>query len=266
MIDQATQDALRRKYNPEGSELRKLQNRMLEMLVWIDCFCKQNGIRYWITAGTLLGAVRHGGFIPWDDDVDICMPQKDYERFVRICSETDKYVLQTPENDFFYTSPYAKLRDKESFFPEQDGSDVNFKYRGVFIDIFCVEHCPFILSKLALHFRWRLTVYAKKLSVSDFGRRVFGVRKRILFGCIGFARRFTVRSDKGPLRLGMGTGFLGEERFEEDIFPLATVSFEGYGFSAPGNSDVYLRHIYGDYLTLPAEDTIHPHSSKFSIL
>ena len=73
MITDTLQNELRERYNPDGSILRKQQLRMLEMLQYIDFVCKKHNIRYWLCSGTLLGAVRHGGFIPWDDDVDIEM-------------------------------------------------------------------------------------------------------------------------------------------------------------------------------------------------
>ena len=77
-------EQLKAKYNPEGSTLRKAQLRMAEMLKYIDKICHEHSITYWMDFGTLLGAVRHGGFIPWDDDTDICMPIEDYERFKRL--------------------------------------------------------------------------------------------------------------------------------------------------------------------------------------
>ena len=71
MIDEATHKALRAAYNPDGSDLRRHQLVMLDMLIWLDRLCVRHAIPYWLSSGTLLGAVRHGGFIPWDDDVDI---------------------------------------------------------------------------------------------------------------------------------------------------------------------------------------------------
>ena len=68
---------LKEKYNPEGSVLRKSQMRMLDMLIFIDKVCHENDVTYWVEGGTLLGAFRHNGFIPWDDDADLCMPYKD---------------------------------------------------------------------------------------------------------------------------------------------------------------------------------------------
>ena len=77
-------ETLKAIYNPEGSTLRKAQLRMLEILGHVDRVCRENNITWWMDYGTLLGAVRHGGFIPWDDDTDICMPIEDYKRFVAL--------------------------------------------------------------------------------------------------------------------------------------------------------------------------------------
>ena len=81
-----TEKELKEKYNPEGSTLRKAQLRMLEMAVFLDKVLKENGITYYIEAGNLLGAVRHGGFIPWDDDFDIAVDAKDIKKIKKIFS------------------------------------------------------------------------------------------------------------------------------------------------------------------------------------
>ena len=98
------EEELRRRYNPEGSTLRKQQNKMFEILILIDKLCEKYKINYWLSDGTLLGAVRHGGFIPWDDDLDINMMKSDYLKFIEIAKVElpSNLKIQTHETDKGY--------------------------------------------------------------------------------------------------------------------------------------------------------------------
>lgn len=142
MITDTLQYELRERYNPNGSTLRRQQLRMFEMLQYIDTVCKNHGIRYWLCSGTLLGAVRHGGFIPWDDDVDIEMLREDYRKFVKVMATEalcGKYVLQNHDTDSNYFAPYGKLRDLHSYIKEENTNDLYYKYKGCYIDVFVLE-------------------------------------------------------------------------------------------------------------------------------
>ena len=99
MIDEATQKALRAAYNPDGSDLRRHQLVMLDMLIWLDSLCLRHEIPYWLSSGTLLGAVRHGGFIPWDDDVDIELMLPDYLRLIKAIAD------EAPDTPFRHPTP-----------------------------------------------------------------------------------------------------------------------------------------------------------------
>ena len=131
----ANQAELRERFNPDGSSLRNHQLRMLEMLKYIDGVCKKHNISYWLSSGTLLGAVRHGGFIPWDDDLDIEMLRKDYLKLVKVLGrEIDsKYALQTHKTDTHYLYPFGKLRDLHSVIKETHDADIFYKYKGVYV-------------------------------------------------------------------------------------------------------------------------------------
>src|SRR3954464_7150764 len=103
-------------YNPEGSELRRMQMKMLEILDAFDVICRKHDINYWLACGTLLGARRHGGFIPWDDDLDVVVLQRDYKNLLSILKEElpENLKLQARGTDKYYWYYYAKIRDTRS--------------------------------------------------------------------------------------------------------------------------------------------------------
>ena len=138
MIQPLLQEKFRAVYNPDGSILRRQQIKMLDILLHVDKICKEHSITYWLSSGTLLGAMRHGGFIPWDDDLDIEMLREDFLRFKRVFKDSEDYIIQTPENDLHYIMPYVKVRDTHSVIEEHSGGE-NFKHKGIFIDIFALE-------------------------------------------------------------------------------------------------------------------------------
>ena len=129
MIAPELQEKFRAEYNPDGSILRRQQMKMLDILLHVDRVCKEHNINYWLSSGTLLGAVRHGGFIPWDDDLDIEMLREDFLRFKSVFKDTESYIIQTHENDLHYIMPYVKVRDTQSIIEEHSGGE-NFKYKG----------------------------------------------------------------------------------------------------------------------------------------
>jgi len=243
------------------SLLRKQQLRMLDMLLWFDSFCKEHDIQYCLCAGTCLGAVRHKGFIPWDDDVDVEMLWPDYKRFVSLFTETDDYSLQTYKTDPYYTSPYAKLRDKHSRI-EEHNKDTNYQMKGLFIDIFPLEKSPMIVQRIFLHWRWGLTLKADRTDLSRFEKKVLFFEKKCLFAGISAARALTSWWPGNRLHFTPGVGFNYEIRDVEDIFPVSYLDFEGHRLPVPGNCDAYLTKMYGDYLTPPNPEDIHPHVAE----
>ncbi len=270
MIDAQTQDALRKRFNPDGSQLRFHQLRMLDMLAYFDDLCRRHGIKYWLSSGTLIGAVRHGGFIPWDDDVDVEMLRDDYERLITVFKkEPDpKFILQTHCTDFYYFQPFAKLRDPNSIIKET-GTEVDrfYKYRGIFIDVFVLDpsssrrvayiahilHNSLILNRISKIKRpaLRLVYY----------KTVYGALHKLLFPTIRF---FMKIGTKDRLRHTLGIGFFGE-RFYHELFPLKTVLFENLTLPVPNHYDSLLRRIYGNYMALPSLDTIDCHITELEL-
>ncbi|MCR5181076.1 MAG: LicD family protein [Bacteroidaceae bacterium] len=261
--------ALRERFSPEGSLLRRQQERMLEMLVWLDGVCRRHNIGYWMCAGTLLGAVRHGGFIPWDDDVDLEFLRSDYLRLLEVlpqeCEGTN-YVLQTHETDpgYFYT--YAKLRDRRSYLEETNHYDRIFQYRGLYLDLFFVEEMP-----SALHwFSCRTIGHTYKIMRNkEYNEqqlirktsKIYELNVRYIYPVLrALARLFPQK----VLHYGLGIPY-GNTRRIADLFPLTTVEFEGHAISAPRDFTAFLTHIFGDFRRLPDLDSIHLHTTKVEI-
>ncbi|MCB1828331.1 MAG: LicD family protein, partial [Coxiellaceae bacterium] len=126
--------------------LRQAQLVMLRMLKIFDHICKKHKLTYWLEAGTLLGAVRHHGFIPWDDDLDVSMLRKDYERFIRLAPDElpSDIFMQTEKSDPGYFNPAVplKLRDKNSLLIEPHEVEDKHIHQGIFIDIFPYDTVP----------------------------------------------------------------------------------------------------------------------------
>ena len=128
-----------------NSILREVQLIQLNMLLKVDEICRLNNIRYYLIGGSALGAVRHKGFIPWDDDVDIGMFRRDYDQFLDIADKflDNKYFLQTNRTDPDYHGPYAKLRANNTTYIEKVSRSLGAKiHQGIFIDIFPLDNVP----------------------------------------------------------------------------------------------------------------------------
>ena len=264
MIDEKIQQALRAKYNPEGSQLRQHQLRMLEMLKYFDDLCQKHGIRYWLSSGNCLGLVRHGGFIPWDDDIDVEMLREDYLKLEKVFKETDDYVLQTWKNDKYYLNPFAKMRDKHSFM-EEHGHDELYKYRGVFIDVFQIEKAPRYLSNAYEVIRW-IYLFPLRHSEKKWERKVFILLKYLYFFSIPICRFCFGWLPNNKYRHSYGEGWVDNIRDIDEIFPLKRAIFDGVEVFVPNNVDIYLEKIYGDYMKLPSEDKIQKaHINKLEL-
>ena len=151
--------------------LRKLQLIQLEMLKVVDNICSNHKIKYSLYAGTLLGAVRHKGFIPWDDDLDVCMPRKDYNRFIKICGQClpKEYCLQNKENEPRFSQSFTKMRKKHTTFL-QGGEPVSDYHHGIFIDIFPIDRRPKrIISRMFFFVEWY------EISVTD--ERIYSTKR-----------------------------------------------------------------------------------------
>ncbi len=238
--------------------LRPCQLKQLAILVEIDRICRKHHIDYWLESGTLLGAVRHSGFIPWDDDIDVGMMLPEVERFKQVAPNElpETMVLQTPETMPEAKEPIIKVRDLNSFFVEP-GDRFNADYpKGLFVDIFPFVGYPTIprnfcgqlvrtlcRSRAILH---KPHPYGLR-SVAEFFW--FGA-KYVACSFVWHAACLLTSRKKYASIIPMNNGY-GTTHLRSSILPLSSVEFEGRIFSAPGDIDTFLRDLYGDYMQLP---------------
>ena len=266
-------------YTPEI--IRKMQLVELDMLKELDHICKQNGIVYILDAGTLLGAYRHKGFIPWDDDVDVRMLRSEYERFCQACEtqlNTEKYFLQNHKTDPGYRWGYARmLRNGTTF--QRAGQDMLTMKRGIFIDIFPVDALPD--GKLAKAIYNCKCWIARKMLYSEvaLGNYKPGIKK------LGFwflnlfpketafkifenlSKKYNCKDLKKVRIQGWGDP-VDSAGFEKKWF-LETdeIWFEDAYFSCPKDVEGFLEHSFGkDYMTPPPEDERKPRHVATKIL
>ena len=252
------------KYNGKGTILRKAQLRMLAILLEVDKICKKHDIRYWLDFGTLLGAVRHGGFIPWDDDVDITVFRKDYKKLCSILKKElpDQLVMQDRTTEKNYAARYAKVRDRNSYV-ENINEGPRLKEEGIFIDIFYIEKVGFIgMKKVVDFFYGRCFRRIRGIAVRKKYEPVIAYCLWPFINSIILTLRILSKIIPNDLySYSYGIPFFTRCR-GKDILPLKTVHFEGISFPVPNNQENYLRLHYGDYMKIPPVDKRAIHSTK----
>lgn len=261
------------KYNGEGTPLRTAQLKMLELLLEFDRVCKKNGLTYWIDFGTLLGAVRHKGFIPWDDDIDLSMPPEDYTRFKEIAPAElgDGFVLQTEK-----TEPYSrqgdgmfKVRMKNTLYLMAfDNMSLPYS-KGIFIDVFESVPTPAINRK----FFWFLVKRIRKShGFMHYNQRLtFGNMIRWFVFPVSFFifhtliwRTICLFARKDCEFTPMTRVLYGYPSPRTAIYPLKEIEFEGHMFPCPNDPDRRLRDMWGDYMQLPPPEKRKIHACFIS--
>lgn len=249
-------------------QMQKLRQTELDILQAVIHVCEELGIQYFVVQGTLLGAVRHKGFIPWDDDIDIGMLRRDYEIFIQKGQALllDQYFIQTHGTDPEYPHGFAKVRNKHTAFVETTSKNLRINH-GIYIDVFPFDFYPegslkkviFETKKLLLRYRIRCSLYIpedRRPAPGNAARNALKIISCIVYPSLEGARdaqdKLYQCEKKGKYLINNGSPWGKKECIPAEwLNRLTTMSFEGIEVNVPFEYDKYLKHVYGDYMQLP---------------
>lgn len=253
--------------------VQQLQQRILRIVQAVDTVCARHNLRYYIWAGTMIGAVRHKGFIPWDDDLDIAMPRPDYNRLIEHAQEwlPAPFQLVCAETDALYPLPFGKIQDASTTLIER----MHLKYLGgIYIDVFPIDGVP--QSKLARRWQFARYEYYKRvlyLLCRDPYKHGHGPSSWVPLLCrklytLGGVQR-KIRSilmrygyDQSPLVADYDDGMHGA--MPKSVLGTPTpYAFDNTVLKGVEQYDTYLTNKYGDYMTIPKHDRQRQHNFNY---
>ena len=250
-----------------NNTIRDFQGKILETMKYIDSLCRTHGITYYIMGGTALGAIRHGGFIPWDDDLDIFMTPSEYEKFKAVFEQenSEKYVIQEWRTTPDYLE-YAKVRMNGTTFIEEHFKDRLEMHHGIYVDIMILHKVPnkkFTQKKIYFYSKF-VTLYA--LSQRNWKPKTkfqaFALKLLKILPCKWLAKHFYKQIYKyDSLEMDFKycywitpakfkNGLFDEEFFKTPV----DIPFEDTALMGSEKIKEYLEYRYGDYMKLPSEE------------
>ena len=260
----------------DEKELRKAQLKMVEILEAIDDICKRHDIKWWLCYGTMLGAVRHNGFIPWDDDCDIAMMREDYERFMEVALKElpSNLHLQNRELEPSYNKSITKIRMDGTKLVALEEKENEPYHQGIFVDIFVWDYHLKINEVILKNISWitKLRYKRKNYPKGHWKRSAWQVTAALpylFYSCtLKCMTAFSLSYRKNESLPYVGTEFKTTDKVfcsREMIFPLRRdIPFEGKYFPVPNDCNAFLTYKYGDYMTLPpvGQRRVHAKSIK----
>lgn len=251
----------------------RLRKKQLEILEYMDQFCDKNHIVYSLAYGSALGGIRHKGFIPWDDDIDIFMDRANYEKLKRMYqNEKEKYFLQCIEFDAAYNLPFCKIRDSETTFIEDSSKGIHMN-QGIFIDLFIWDYVPDnavyrMWQKVLVQLYWILArngVYSDSLKgiASNLVYNLFKKKRIRMIEKIN-TQLVMLNKHKSKYITETNYGLAYYEKYKMDkelLSKVVSIEFEGKTFKLVSNYDRYLTRVYGNYMMPPpANQRIEMHT------
>lgn len=254
---------------PDKYGILKLQEKILQIAVYIDKICQENNIDYYLMGGSALGAVRHGGFIPWDDDLDIFMTPDNYQRFKSV------FMLQGDKEQFYLQElslndkgmiASAKLRLNGTTLIETGVKSWNI-HHGIFVDIFLIHNCPKLFIPQLFQCFAAKYILIRGQSIKNvkysggraFALQLFSVLPKNAFIKSSFQKLYKYNKKKTPFVCD----FMSKSFFKDGIYDASyfrepvRVPFEKVMLNIPTKTHEYLTERFGNYMKLPPESSIH---------
>lgn len=264
----------------EFEEVKKVQ---VEILLEFDRICKENNIHYNLYYGTLLGAVRHKGFIPWDDDIDVAMTRENYNKFLEVYSQQidEKYFVQNYESDPNFFRTFTRVRKNKTIYKQRHYKDLDI-HHGIFIDVFPFDGVDQNKNKETLRYKYlyflrRLNII-KHFGVDKNASRVKKAAQNLINQVIPNLKFNQYLTKVMTRKNNMNTGYINDindvseynsfEKYlikKEDFLDSILMDFEGHQFPIPSKYDKYLKRAYGDYMKLPPKEERKPHHQIIEI-
>ena len=262
-------------------QLRELQLKSLEMLLYFDKFCEENGLLYYFCGGCCIGTLRNGGFIPWDDDIDVFMPRTDFEKLKELWPEkadTERYACVYPNETLCDHNTFTTIRDKTTTFIKPYQKDLDIPH-GILIDVFPLDGYPDSGFQRKMQIFWALvySLYCSEMVPQKHGGFLkfcsaaalkLVPSRKLRYKIWRFAEkkmsRYPISECRYITELCAGPGYMMKQYPAEAFASAIRREFEGYLLPIPVGYDAYLSTAFGDYMTPPPpEKQVPQHDALF---